>query len=131
MAGKEDSKRRINLTFDDLEQDILQWLNTFGKGKRAKVAKAAIRKAMIEGQTASSLLNAAAAQGSLFINPVSTSKNSAKPEEHPQEKSETEDHTKKKSQASLEDIKIEPNEDFMNLLGLTGSEDDTEILKLI
>lgn len=131
MAGKEDSKRRINLTFDDLEQDILQWLNTFGKGKRARVAKAAIRKAMIEGQTAGSLLNAAAAQGNLFKNPISQLKNDAVLQEQVQEKSDAKSHIQKKSQAPQEDTKIVHDENLMSLLGLTGSEEDTEILKLI
>jgi hypothetical protein len=130
MAGKEESKRRINLTFDDLEQDILIWLNTFGKRKRAKVAKAAIRKAMVEGQTASSLLNSAAAQSDLFKNPMPTSNREALPEKQVQGK-EAEGHEQKGSQASQETIEMVQDENLMSLLGLTGSEENEEILKLI
>ena len=131
MAGKEDSKRRINLKFDDLEQDILEWLNTFGKVKRAKIAKAAIRKAMIEGQTANSLLNAVAAQSDFFKNSIAISNRDAMTEEHVQRKSETKGHEQTNDQASQKDIKIMHDENLMCLLGLTGSEDSTEILKLI
>ncbi|WP_018211169.1 hypothetical protein [Desulfitobacterium hafniense] len=45
----DDSDRRLNLYFDDLDLDIMEWLNSFGKRKRARVAKEAIRRAMNEG----------------------------------------------------------------------------------
>jgi len=107
MLIKEDSKRRINLKFDDLEQDILDWLNSFGKIKRAKIAKAAIRKAMIEGQSASSLLNFVAGQ-----------------------RIKNEGQSLNEDSTSNDLISID-SESLNCLLGLTGSEGDEKILKLI
>jgi len=130
MSAKEDSKRRINLKFDDLEQDILEWLNTFGN-KRARIAKVAIRKAMLECQTANSLLNSVAAQSDIFKYSFPTSGKKALTEEHVQEKSETKSQEQTINQILQEEIITDHDENLMCLLGLTGSEESAEILKLI
>lgn len=115
--GNVSSDRRLNLSFDDLDQDILDWLNSFGPRKRARVAKEAIRKAMVEGYIRPSPSR-----------PTPMSVVRPKIPRYSQNLRDSLDNLSPAKHFTDKDI----GQDSMNdvLLKLTGQEDDLDILNL-
>lgn len=113
----DDSDRRLNLYFDDLDLDILEWLNSFGKRKRARVAKEAIRRAMNEGFRAANRCNDPPVQkGRRMKQPEITAppiRDMSKPN---------------KEKVSFQVARDDPSEVDQVLLDLVGVENDEDIL---
>ena len=114
--AKEDYSRRLNLIFDDLDLDVLEWLNSFGKRKRARVAKEALRKAMNEGFRASYQPE---------IRPSPAKKEPSKPKDISKKIVQ---ETPKKPQSSCN-----PEDTTLNnlILDLVGVENNSEILSYL
>lgn len=116
----DDSDRRLNLYFDDFDLDVLEWLNSFGKRKRARVAKEAIRRAMSEGFRSPSQHNRPPTReiGGIkppkILNPLMKDKNKPKNEDRP-----------------LRPTNDKPSEVDKVLLDLVGEEKDVAILNYL
>lgn len=114
----DESDRRLNLYFDELDMDILEWLNSFGKRKRARVAKEAIRRAMNEGFRASSN------ERVLLPSVKPKTEKSSKPNESVKVENANINVPRK-----IKDPPLEKVDSF--LLDLVGVEDDSKILSLV
>ncbi|MEL7654646.1 MAG: hypothetical protein AAGU75_01915 [Bacillota bacterium] len=113
----DDSDRRLNLYFDDLDLDILEWLNSFGKRKRARVAKEAIRRAMNEGFRSASRCNDPPVQSVQMMKQLEITAPPIRDMSKPN-----------KEKVSFQVARDDPSEVDQVLLDLVGVENDEDIL---
>ncbi|KLU61867.1 hypothetical protein CEB3_c17850 [Peptococcaceae bacterium CEB3] len=114
-SGQTSVSDRLNLHFDELDRDILDWLNSFGKGKRARVAKAALRRVMSEGVSIPELLNAS--ESCRWFPPSDIASPRGGEAVTVGETSDT--------------VPTIEADDVFGLLELTGTESDPEVLELL
>lgn len=120
----DDYDRRLNLYFDDLDLDILEWLNGFGKRKRARVAKEAIRRAMNEGFRSANRCNDPPVQKvqdrnrSEIMAPLI--RNITKPDKEKLSSPVAKDKPSEVDQVLLDLVGVENDADILDYLGVRG-----------